>query len=121
VDYTLRLPVLGPENFTLWHQISAYDNGKSYRLDWHLVRADRTKASQGTSRIEALGAESVFAVTSFIDPGSPLASVIKGEAIRQTRDAALGFAAQVEKELAQQQDLIEAQIGRLRAALGSVR
>jgi hypothetical protein len=119
VDYTLELPVLGPENFTLWQQVSTYGDGQSYRLDWHLVRADRTKRSEGFSRIETLGDQAIFAVTSFIDPGNPLARLIKGQAIKQTEDAAQGFAEQVEQELAQQQDTLQAQIARLRSALGS--
>jgi hypothetical protein len=118
VDYTLQLPVLGPENFTLWQQISTYDGGASYRMDWNLVRADRTKKSEGFSRIETLGTQAIFAVTSFIDPGNPLASVIKGQAIKQTSDAANGFAVQVQNEIAQDPASLDAQIARLRAALG---
>jgi hypothetical protein len=86
-------------------------------MDLHLVKADRTKKSDGVSKIEALDNKTVFSVVTFIDPGSPLAHLIRGRAIKQATDAAESFVKQVEAEKASQQDLLSAQVERLRAAL----
>ena len=50
IDYKLHVPILTDESYTVRDVIKSYDNGASYRVDWNLVRADTTKASEGNAR-----------------------------------------------------------------------
>ena len=101
VDYLLHIPVLSDEHFELWQHVSTYDQGASYRLDFHLLKADRTKTAEGYTRIETLGTRTVMAVISFTDPNMFGA-----------------FIKQVEDERTQNPTKLQNQVQALRSSLG---
>src|SRR5271168_5161580 len=66
VDYTLSVPrPLSDQHYTVEDKISGYDNGAGYRVDWHLVRADSTKATVGFVRFEPLGNHTIMEYYNF--------------------------------------------------------
>lgn len=122
VDYTAKIPILGDEHFTLQNHISTYDDGgnRAYLLEFHQIRADRAKTSEGQTRYEEFNSGTIMAAKSFVDPGVPMAGLVKGRAISQTAGAVDDFAKQVVAEKANEQALLQAQLVALRNALALI-
>ena len=118
IEYVLHIPLLGDETFTLANTLTPYNNEASYKVDWHLVTATKTKKSEGLTRLEKHGNGTLMAIVNFIDPNQPLAGAFVGKAIQGFKDATLGFANQVKKERDMDQAKLQLQIQALRKALG---
>jgi hypothetical protein len=118
VDYTIAIPILRDEDYTARNTLSEPSTG-TYRVDWTLVRASSTKSSIGNIRVESLGAQSLFRYYNFVVPGSSLAGLVKGKALKQVRDTVTAIAEQVEKERTSDQATLQRQVQALRAALAA--
>jgi hypothetical protein len=117
VDYTLHVPILSNENYTIRDVISSYDGGQAYRMDWNLVRADTTKSTVGNVRFEKYGSETVMAYYNFVVPGSSFASFVRGKAIQAVKDTCNAIASQVETEATDNQTLLQQQLSVLHTSL----
>jgi len=79
VDYTLRVPVVSDEEYTVRDHISRA--GDSYRVDWTLVRASSTKATVGHAlfvpytNARTGRAGTLLEYFNFVTPGSRLAGI----------------------------------------------
>src|SRR5205809_5002474 len=90
VDYTVDLPVVRDEEYTVRDHISAEASG-GFRIDWTLVRATSTKATVGhacfspRTHSRTGHAGTLIEYHNVITPGSRLASLgfIRTRAIRQ--------------------------------------
>jgi len=120
VDYVLNIPrPFKDESYTVQDVLKSYDNGGSYRIDWTLVRADTTKATEGNCRFEALGTGTLISYTNFIIPGrtgSGLGWIVEGSKA-QVRDTVTALIGQITKERIEQRGLLQQQLGNLRKAL----
>lgn len=121
VDYTLKVPTffLPDEDYTVRNQLSSYDDGASYQIAWKLVRADTTKDSVGNVRFEALGTGTIMGYINFVKPGSSLADMVKGKAMKQVQDTAKAMRRQIETERTKERELLEEQLKALRSALSN--
>lgn len=125
VDYTLRVPIVADEDYTVRDHLSTYHNGASYRIEWTLVRASSTKATEGSVRFEPHHVEkpqrdgTLMAHCNLVTPGSRLAklSFIRSKALRQARETARAIAAEVERERAGDLALLDGEVQRIRTAL----
>lgn len=117
-DYRVKVPVVSDENFTLEHAISRLPQDETYRTEWKLIRADRTRRSDGYAVYEPLGSGALMKVDSFVDPGS-FGGMIKDRVIRETREQAVNFSRWVENERTNKAQLLEQQIQRLRDAFAN--
>ncbi|HLD99275.1 MAG TPA: hypothetical protein VJB59_03390 [Bdellovibrionota bacterium] len=115
VDYTMSLFIL-TVRYTLQNRLSTYEKGKSYRVDWKMVRGESVKDIQGNVRFETLGTGTIMSYFSFINPNT---NGFREKAISMTRDGAASIVRQIEFERIQDQDLLQRQIQRLRSALAA--
>lgn len=125
VDYTLRVPIVADEDYTVRDHLSTYHNGESYRIEWTLVRASSTKATEGSARFEPHHIErpardgTLMAHCNLVTPGSRLAklSFIRSKALGQARETARAIATEVERQRAGDRTLLDGEVQRIRAAL----
>jgi len=116
IDYTLKASVV-TEDYTVRNTLAGNARAEDYRIDWTLVRASSTKATQGWARMEKLGTGMLFGYYNFVTPGVPGAGLMKDKAARQVRDTATAIIAQVVKERQSERGLLQVQIENLRKAL----
>ena len=126
VDYTLAVPILADEHYTLRDELNAGADG-SYRVVWTLLRASSTKAIDGSARFEPYpdslpGRErTLMAYCNFVTPGSRLARLefIRSRALAQLRDAARAIVAEIERVRMREPALLAARLRVLHAAIGA--
>jgi hypothetical protein len=126
VDYTLSLPVVSDEDYTVRDHVSV-DKAGHYRVDWTLVRASSTRATVGhalfatyaNARTGATG--TLLEYRNFVTPGGRLAGLgfIKSRSIRQVQETARAVAARV--ELQRRDGTAAKEVERLRSALSAGR
>jgi len=102
VDYTLAVPIVSDEEYTVRDHISR--NGDHYRVDWTLVRASSTKATVGhalflpytNARTGRAGA--LLEYFNFVTPGSRLAGIsfVRNRASASLRETTESIARHVE-------------------------
>lgn len=125
VDYTLQVPIVADENYTVRNHLSTYNGGRSYRVEWSLVRASSTKATEGGVRFEPhhsdrLGRDgTLMAHCNLVTPGSRLAKLrfVRSRALAQARETARAIVAEVERERAGDRVGLDVELRALRAAL----
>lgn len=119
-DYTLNVPPpLDDENYTVEDKISTHDGGKSYRMDWRLVKASSVKATNGYMVFEPHGNGTIMAYYNYVVPGSSLAGIgaVKKRAMKQVQETATATSNQIKKERISNQPLLQKQLKALRAIL----
>jgi len=121
VDYTYNLPMgFGIENYTVRDHIEAYDEGKSFTVNWVLVKADTTKRSEGEVRCEPLaGGGTLYTYDSFIWPnrwGTDLKWVIE-RAKQAVLDTVTATAKQIQTEKTSSPEILQKQIQDLHNAV----
>ena len=125
VDYTLDVPIVADEHYTVRDRVSVDSGSGSYQVDWSLVRASSTKATVGGVRFEPFRADgdaaasTLMAYCNLVTPGSRLAKLgfIKSRAMKQVRETAHAVATEVRRERTTDRALLDAQLTALRAAL----
>jgi len=115
VDYSLSVPLLSDEHYTVRDVVTSYDNGQSYHVEWNLVRATSTKASTGYAKFERLGNATLVAYYNFVVPGAFGAGLVKDRAMKQVRETVAATGKQIEKERTANRGLLEKQLQALRA------
>jgi hypothetical protein len=123
VDYTIDLPIVSDERYTVRDRVVAEDSGR-LRVDWTLIRATTTKATVGFARFAPYAnartgrTGTLLEYTNFVTPGSRLAGLgfIKKRAVRQVEETARAIARAVETER-RKPDAMRPRITALRAAL----
>lgn len=129
VDYTLRVPIVADEQYTVRDHLSTYHGGASYKIEWTLVRATSTKATEGSVRFEPHRRDSLqrdgtlMAYCNLVTPGARLArlGVIRSKAMAQVGEAARAIVAEIERERARDRALLDAELRTLRSALRAER
>ena len=129
VDYTLRVPIVADEHYTVRDRLSTYNGGASYRIEWTLVRATSTKATDGSVRFEPHRSDraprdgALMAYCNLVTPGARLArlGVIRSRAMAQVREAARAIVTEIERERALDRVLLDAELRTLRSALQAER
>ena len=124
VDYTLRVPIVADEHYTVRDRLSTYNVGASYKIEWTLVRATSTKATEGSVRFEPHRRQrpqhdgTLMAYCNLVTPGGRLAGLgfIRSRAMAQVREAAQAIVAEVERERADDRALLDAELVTLRSA-----
>jgi hypothetical protein len=126
VDYVLHVMPMIDERFTSRDHVARYGEA-GFLVEWMLVRATSTKASEGSARFEPLHAPgstpnpaSLFAYCNFVVPGSRLArlGLVKSRATQQVVETARAIATQIAYERANDRALLERQLTALRSMLG---
>ena len=92
VDYTLKVPVVSDEDYTVRDHISR--TGDTYRVDWTLVRASSTRATVGHALFTPYTntrtgrAGTLLEYHNFVTPGSRLAGMgfIRSRASAEVRE-----------------------------------
>ena len=92
VDYSLKVPVVSDEEYTVRDHISR--SGDHYRMDWTLVRASSTKATVGHALFAPYTnartghAGTLLAYFNFVTPGSRLAGIpfVRNRASAEVRE-----------------------------------
>ena len=129
VDYTLRVPIVADEHYTVRDHLSTYNGGVSYRIEWTLVKATSTKATDGSVRFEPHRSDraqhdgTLMAYCNLVTPGARLArlGVIRSRAMAQVREAARAIVSEIERERARDRALLDAELRTLRSALQAER
>lgn len=125
VDYTLAVPILADEHYTVRDRVSIYGEGASYVIEWTLVRATSTKATDGSARFEPhrIGrserAGTLMSYCNLVTPGSRLAKIsfIRSKALAQVRETAQAIRIEIERLRVADPAMVGADVGRLRRAL----
>lgn len=125
VDYTLSVPIVADEHYTVRARLSTYNGGVSYKTEWTLVRATSTKATEGNVRFEPHRSVrsqrdgTLMAYCNLVTPGSRLAKLgfIKSKGLALIRETGGAIVAEVERERAGNRALLDAELRTLRSAL----
>lgn len=125
VDYTLRVPLVRDESYTVRdHLTSAVSDSvtraRSYRVEWTLVRASSTKAADGEAIFEPYRDGTLLTYRNLVVPGSRMAGLgfIRGRAQREVEATVRAIVEQVLKERAGERALLDQQLAALRAIVG---
>ena len=116
VDYGVDVPILPSEYYTVRNSLQAGPDG-SFRVDWVLLRALQTKASEGCLRVEPMEGGAVLCYTNFVTPGSIMAPLLKWKAVEQMRNTVRAIVHQVETQKSAHPAALAAQVAALQKAL----
>lgn len=119
VDYGIDVPLLADEFYTARNSLT--ERSGTYRIEWTLVRALQTKASEGSLRIERLGNDSLLCYTNLVTPGSRMAGILRIPAIDQMKNTVAAIVRQAESQKNANPADLRRQVTLLRAALASER
>jgi hypothetical protein len=117
VDYALDVPILPDEFYTTRNILSA-PGPDAYRVDWKLLRAVQTKDSVGSLRVEPFENKAVICYQNLVTPGSSMAGLLKGTAVKQMNQTVAAIAARVEKQRATNPEGLKREVAALRGMLG---
>ncbi len=117
VDYRMTIPPLPEERYTVKNSLHPVVNG-IYEINWKLLRATSTRASEGSFRIQAYGKnQSIFCYSNLVVPGTRLAVVLRGLALEQVQKNIDALIQQVAKQITLHPKSLEYQVDALRRAL----
>ena len=125
VDYTLAVPIVADEDYTVRDKLTRYDDSTSYKIEWTLVRATSTKATEGNVRFErylpnvSARGGTLMAYCNLVTPGSGLAKLrfIRSRALAQVRETAHAIVVEVARQRTHDGALLAAELEVLRTAL----
>ncbi|HET9003496.1 MAG TPA: hypothetical protein VFN39_05790 [Gemmatimonadaceae bacterium] len=128
VDYRLRVPIVADEDYTVRDHLSSVGD-TSFTIEWTLVRATTTKATEGSVRFERYRLATsprdgtLMAYCNLVTPGSRLAGLrfIKSRALSQVRATARAIGEEVTRQRASDRARLAAELRALRAALVAAR
>ncbi len=116
IDYGLDVPILPDEFYTTRNTVkSVAPDG--YRIDWKLLRAVQTKDSVGSLRIEPLEGKALICYENLVTPGSSMAGLLKGTAVKQMNQTVEAIARHVENQKKSHAGELQREVEALRAAL----
>jgi hypothetical protein len=125
VDYTLRVPIVADESYTVRDRLTstAADSvgaGRSYRVEWTLVRATSTKAADGEALCAPYRDGTLLTYRNLVVPGSRIAGLgfIRGRAQREVEATVRAIAAQVVTVRVNDRPRLDEQVRALRAITG---
>jgi hypothetical protein len=118
VDYALDVPILPDEFYTTRNILTAPAPG-SFRVDWKLLRAVQTKDSVGCLRIEPYADQALICYQNLVTPGSSMAGLLKGTAVKQMNQTVAAIAARVEKQRTANPEGLKREVEALRGMLGT--
>ena len=116
VDYGVDIPILPDEYYTVRNTLQSGPGG-TYRVDWILLRALQTKASEGSLRVESADGGAVLCYTNLVTPGSAMAPLLRTKAIEQMRNTVHAIVHQVEAQKSAHPEALAAQVAALQKAL----
>lgn len=124
VDYRLRVPIVADEDYTVRDHVSSVGD-TSFMVEWTLVRATSTKATEGNVRFEPYRlaasprAGTLMAYCNRVTPGSRLAGLafIRSRALSQVRATARAIGAEIARQRASDPERLAAELRALHAAL----
>jgi len=116
VDYGVDVPILPDEYYTVRNTLREYGNG-GYRVDWTLLRALQTKASEGSLRVEPCEGGSILCYTNLVTPSSGMAGLLRTKAIEQMRNTVSAIVQQVESQRSLHPEALAAQVAAMKKAL----
>jgi hypothetical protein len=116
IDYGVDIPILPDEYYTARNTLSCPEKGV-YRIDWKLLRAVQTKASEGCIRIEPFEDRALICYQNLVTPGSIMAGLLRGKALEQMRETVAALAQRVEKQKTANSADLDREVKELRAAL----
>ena len=127
VDYRLRVPIVADEDYTVRDHVSTAGD-TSFTIEWTLVRATTTKATEGSVRFEPyrLAGSSregtLMAYCNLVTPGSRLAGLhfIKSRALSQVRESTRAIGEEIVRQRARDPARLAAELRALHGALGAL-
>ena len=85
VDYSVTVPLLGKEDFTMKNEIKPYDNGQSFEVDSTMTKSGMTKSSVVKTTLESYNDQgTIMKIVSQTDPPHLFVSRTEGTAIDRT-------------------------------------
>lgn len=127
VDYRLRVPIVADEDYTVRDHVSSVGD-TSFMVEWTLVRATTTKATEGNVRFEPYRlvtsphGGTLMAYCNLVTPGSRLAGLhfIRSRALAQVRETARAIGDEIVRQRTSDPAKLAAELQALRAALAAV-
>lgn len=116
IDYGLNVPILPDEFYTTRNTVKILPPD-GYRIDWKLLRAVQTKDSVGSLRIESFDGKALICYDNLVTPGSSMAGLLRGTAIKQMNQTVEAIAARVESQKKSNPADLQREVGALRALL----
>lgn len=123
VDYLLNVPLFPDEAYTVRDSASRSDDGRSYLVEWQMVRARSTKAIVGSARFEPYRNArtavdgTLLTYDNLVIPGQALAGPLKGRALKQVRETVTALVGEILRVRRDDPALLDAQLRALRTAL----
>ncbi len=116
IDYGLDVPILPNEFYTTRNTVKN-SVPAGYQIDWKLLRAVQTKDSVGSLRIEPFDGKALICYENLVTPGSSMAGLLKGTAIKQMNQSVDAIAKRVESQKKSNSVDLQREVEALRAAL----
>ena len=126
VDYTLDVPIVSDESYTVRNRVTrevAADStgADTFQVEWTLVRATTTKAADGSARFEPYRDGTLLTYRNLVVPGSRLAGLgfIRGRAQREVEATARALGERVLQMRTGDRTLLDEQVSALRTMTGA--
>lgn len=116
IDYGLDVPILPDEFYTTRNTVKR-TGPDVYRIDWKLLRAVQTKDSVGSLRAEPFDGKTLICYENLVTPGSSMAGLLKGVAVKQMGQTVEAIAGRVEKQKTTNARHLESEVEALRKML----
>lgn len=117
VDYRMDVNFMVTVNYSTKNGVSAYDGGRSFKIDQTLVKSKDLKALYVELKFEELGSSTLMRYDALVSPQSSMASSFREEAIAFSKDGGNALTQWIQKERIEQPRVLERQVEALRAAL----
>lgn len=99
VKFTVKVPILQKIAYTVRNTYRK--KGKSYEVDWKLLKSPLAKSSDGSLRIEPFGKEqTLLCYTNLCVPITGLVAGLKNEALKEAKNTVAAITAEAEKRAA---------------------
>ena len=127
VDYRLRVPIVADEDYTVRDHVRAVGD-TSFTIEWTLVRATTTKATEGSVRFEPYRLPTspregtLMAYCNLVTPGSRLAGLgfIRSRALSQVRATARAIGEEIARQRASDSGRLANELRALHGALDGI-
>lgn len=116
LQYEVRVPFLPKDVSQVRDELNQLPGG-GYKISWDVLESTYSKSGKGSFVVLPHDQGTLMCYSNFVNPGSAIALLLKGEAQRRVETIAAAIAHQIESEAQQPSGQLATQMGTLKEAL----
>ena len=120
VQYSISVPVVSDEVYTVHDILSAYDGGKSFLVTWKMLQGIHTVDTVGSIKMEAHGNKTIIEYYNFVTPGGRLARLraVRNKALATVSQTAWALDKETVRRAKEEDARMKSDVAKVRTALG---